>query len=478
MSASVRIFLQALKTVAQIMVVAGVGVILARRGILTAERSKSIATISVNLFLPCLIFTDMLYCEQCMCDTCPKRAGTCRACPYIHELVLQSWFLFLWPLVVVGVGFMFGKIVARFCRCSDELGAACVVAVSFGNSTGLPVVILQVTRNSLLAEGILAEDPLLFLPMYLILYPVLQWTLGDWLLRQSSPASLPVVGTVPEVGFDDQITGASNDRVPSTTFPLSTHICIPGFWFQMCDWMHVQIKPSARCVAAESKTAGIRSSELDLPEDGRCDFDVATSHDMAQDGPSQDRFQYCWRAVDFLRKAFSPVVVAVLLALIIGSLPLRTMLVDVNDQDDDADLGFFYSALRQLAGAAVPCQLLVVGSSLAKGPTFTNGTKRLHIAIALTKMVLVPMALVGIVALMGQVGILSSKDRAAVLVMLLVGATPSANNLILMLEVAGSDKTVMATSIFVQYILAPVLLTAWLAIFPMLLVSSSFLPTT
>lgn len=147
------------------------------------------------------------------------------------------------------------------------------------------------------------------------------------------------------------------------------------------------------------------------------------------------------------------------------------------DQDDDAPISFVYNGLRQLGGAAVPAQLLVLGASLAKGPQFTAGgaTMKLHAAIAFTKLLLMPAVLLFIMFCLIKLTILSARSREAALVMMLVSCVPSANNLIIMLEVSGRNPNMVTTSIFIQYALAPAVLTGWLSVFPMLLVSSAFL---
>jgi hypothetical protein len=45
-----------------------------------------------------------------------------------------------------------------------------------------------------------------------------------------------------------------------------------------------------------------------------------------------------------------------------------------------------------------------------------------------------------------------------------VASTPTANNIMVMIEVAGGDKTAMATAIFSQYAVAPALLTLTLTL--------------
>lgn len=60
---------------------------------------------------------------------------------------------------------------------------AVLAACSFGNSTGLPITLLTVVHTNFPATSDLGRiDPTLFLSVYLLLYPVLQWGFGGWLL--------------------------------------------------------------------------------------------------------------------------------------------------------------------------------------------------------------------------------------------------------------------------------------------------------
>lgn len=57
---------------------------------------------------------------------------------------------------------------------------------------------------------------------------------------------------------------------------------------------------------------------------------------------------------------------------------------------------------------------------------------------------------------------------------LVVTCTPTANNLIVMCDVAGQNKNAMGTSIFTQYVVAPLLLPGMITMF-VIIVSSSVL---
>lgn len=176
---------------------------------------------------------------------------------------------------------------------------------------------------------------------------------------------------------------------------------------------------------------------------------------------------------DLVQNWLSPPVLASVLALIIALTPCRAWLVDV-EQEDEAAFGFLYKALKVLGSGAVPSQLLVLGANLGNGPSFKGATLRLHVVVALTKMLLMPAVVVSIMYCLAQATVISGGHAEALLLMMVVSSTPSANNLIIMLEVAGKDTTTMSTTIFIQYLLAPGLLTLSLTVFPMLLQTRCF----
>ena len=91
--------------------------------------------------------------------------------------------MLLLPAINVGVGAALGHLIVRFTRPPRDFERAAVAAVAFGNSTGLPITLLTTIHASF---GPLSElgqvNPVLFLSVYLLLYPLLQWTVAARLL--------------------------------------------------------------------------------------------------------------------------------------------------------------------------------------------------------------------------------------------------------------------------------------------------------
>lgn len=58
-----------------------------------------------------------------------------------------------------------------------------LVACGFSNSSGLPITLLSALHAHFSATSDIGRiDPTFFLSVYLLLYPVLQWGIGGWLL--------------------------------------------------------------------------------------------------------------------------------------------------------------------------------------------------------------------------------------------------------------------------------------------------------
>jgi predicted permease len=151
------------------------GFILKKANKFSDELSKGLAEISLNVTIPCLLFVDMLNCDQNF---------SAAACPSLLATMRQGWILLFWPIIVVGVGILLAHaLVLPFGGVATNFRRTAIVAVAFGNSTGLPVTLLTAIRNSFPPTSPIGlVDPVGLLAVYLVLYPVLQWGLGGYLM--------------------------------------------------------------------------------------------------------------------------------------------------------------------------------------------------------------------------------------------------------------------------------------------------------
>jgi len=347
----------------------------------------------MKLAMPALVFSRILYCNQCANrEDCPR-------CAPFSEVIRSSWILFLLPLLVVALGTSLGRVVASAVDVPNSFRRGTICAIAFGNSTGLPVVLLTVVSQSMTTFGngpIGRTDPLLHLPAYLMLYPVLQWGIGTWLLAPMGEDELNMTLPPPD-----------KNQLPSC---------------------------------------------LGVVEDMRDVVRTALEH------------------------ALVPPVVAAVAGLLVALSPCRGILVDLEGQANDAPLEWLYDGIYKLGDAAVPLNLLLLGSSLSQGADFEALPLRVGIAITFCKMVIMPLLMSLVVYCLIRVA--EGRDPAMWLVALIVTCTPTANNVGIMAHLGGQKVESMATAIFIQYIFAPVLITASLTYFVWLLSCEWYLPTT
>jgi predicted permease len=197
-------FVASVRSVGTAVTLAAVGVYLHRGNYLSSEGKRTLALISQQVTFPLFLFSRILYCNQDWSDA---------PCPNVMSSLEDVWMLALWPAVCVGIGLLVGAAVIRIAKTPPDQARIVLAAVAFGNSTGLPITLLTVVHaNFPITSDLGAMDPTLFLSVYLLLYPVLQWGVGGWLLA-------PV-----EEGFKDKEVagGALKSELCESTVDSST----------------------------------------------------------------------------------------------------------------------------------------------------------------------------------------------------------------------------------------------------------------
>jgi predicted permease len=201
--------------------------------------------------------------------------------------------------------------------------------------------------------------------------------------------------------------------------------------------------------------------------------DVDAAHAEAPPPPPQPPPpQSAWSAVlTALERVFPPPVVGALLGMIVALLPsVRGILVDLKDRDGNAPLEWLYNGLSKIGAAAVPVNMIILGNSLAKQLEPRNRASsnapisaRAHFSIAFAKLVVMPAIGAGIALALRALHITTNTN--VLLVSMVVTCAPTANNLMVMAELAGENIDGLATSMFLQYCVTPVQLTFWLTIY-------------
>ena len=175
-------FFASLRAVGTASTMAFVGFYMHRRGFVTPSGKKMMALLSQQVTIPAFLFAKIIHCPERGEDDDTSDNPT--ICPSVADRISNLKILLVWPAFVVSCGLITGYFAARISKTPRTQQRSCLAACAFGNSTGLVITLLTVVHQQF--EGTGTElgriDPTTFLSVYLILYPVLQWGVGGWLL--------------------------------------------------------------------------------------------------------------------------------------------------------------------------------------------------------------------------------------------------------------------------------------------------------
>eukprot|EP00421_Protoceratium_reticulatum_P066039 CAMPEP_0168420112 /NCGR_PEP_ID=MMETSP0228-20121227/32608_1 /TAXON_ID=133427 /ORGANISM="Protoceratium reticulatum, Strain CCCM 535 (=CCMP 1889)" /LENGTH=482 /DNA_ID=CAMNT_0008433999 /DNA_START=14 /DNA_END=1462 /DNA_ORIENTATION=+ len=468
------ILFTSVRAVGTMAVLAGGGIFMKKKGIMTPQVSKGLSEISMSLTIPCLLFTTAIKCDG-------KKGEPCAS---LAEHLQQGWPMLVAPIFFVGIALPIGKLAARLGGAEENFQRTVTAATAFGNSTGLPITLLGVVYDAMKDTDIGKTNPLVFLSVYLVLYPVLQWTIGSWLLQPKALDEEPEApaGGSPRVSEPRRASMRQRSSSTNLSFASSRH---PSIIFQR--------EPPIESLNADgtvsrqvSPQIGSRQGSVvsvELPSsphlDGRRTSALAgeapTGLTTVRSGAALTEPmdvpltvpEHGAEVLVALTRVFPPPVIGAISGMVVALIPpLRGVLVDLSNDGNAPLLGFVFTGMSKIGAAAVPINMLILGSSLAKGVNNSTVGFRTVVACVVAKMVVLPVfgLLVGLLLKFCNT-YTGPGSTSFYLVIMLVAATPTANNLIVMAELAGENKEGLATCIFYQYMACPVLLTFWLAIY-------------
>lgn len=488
-------FEASLRSLGTAVTLAAVGFYLHRRGFVEHQGKKTLAVLSQQVTFPLFLFTKINAC---------KWATTGGSCPSVAETLYESWLLLIWPVYVVGMGLLTGMLVNRVVRTPPHQAKAVLAACAFANSTGLPITLLTVVHENFPDTSDLGRvDPTIFLSVYLLLYPVLQWGLGGWLLAEDD---VPIKNSKSN-GTLETVTVNTYDSLkvisPITTFRkniLNTPKSEQYFSHRKLASLDEGIYVSQLDLAEMGRTLTVQSNLLPtLPASPPSTFDEDDNDDATprayQSVPSatyipsrpphemqsllgnggheaKSRDGSCLTTFKkVLSRCFQPPVVGSLLGIFFAVTPLRGLLVDVNHTGHAAPLEWLFDGLAEVGKAAVPINMMILGCNLSSSlQTFTSDKLEQSgmlpvssmVGIAAGKMIFLPMIGLATASFLRNfvLNVPDDINGSFYLALMIVFLTPTANNVMVMVELAGSNaKEGIATSIFLQYLSAPLILT-------------------
>ena len=353
------IFVASLRAVGCAATLASAGFWLARQGVMTPALSKGLSTLSVKLAIPCLLFSSVV--------------------PGVSAKMLSyAWPLFLLPAVHLLLGCLVGWLTVLIVKPPENFRLGTVAACTFGNTTGIPVVLLSVLQQSL-GRAVFAElaDPLLFLSMQLLTYPLLQWALGALLMRHAAArrraADAAAADPLNPLAADSPLRVATLVDSPAGRL-LDSGGGGTGGAGGASGGDGGRMKHASRsCASASCSYIPMISQGEDdggiLGMGMQMGMRAAPSvgerlYAIVQTSASKETARWlCTRATVLLRLVAVPPVIGVVLGALVGMLGRGLVL-----PPEVAPLGWLYMGVSKLGAAAVPLNLILLGTALSRGP--------------------------------------------------------------------------------------------------------------
>jgi predicted permease len=404
MTSAYNVFLGALESVGTAATIISAGVYLHTRGFLTTENATALSKFSQQAALPLFLFSRSVSCPRSVTDSE-------EICPSFTKYIRHAWILLVWPVYVVIWGLVVGCFVSKCFRIDKTEHPVVLASIAFNNASALPITLLSVVEPFLarLQGGGLVDSNIL-LSIYMIAYPVLQWSIGGWLLR-------PPTDTFQHDEYDDE------KSTMMKADPLQ---------------------------------------ELDIDDAG---YIEKVLYDIDHNSIESETTKALRTALEIFRNVVQAPVIGALLGIVVASIPVvRSLFVDTSGDDGSPPLGWLFQGVVSLGKAAVPVNMTVLGVNLASSLTSQVEKSVQHstcFAVLFGKLIVMPAIGISTVLMLRPVLTIPFELRIPLLLVLMVQfISPTANNLMIMADVYGSQlKEGIAKMISWQYVCAPVILT-------------------
>jgi len=170
------------------------------------------------------------------------------------------------------------------------------------------------------------------------------------------------------------------------------------------------------------------------------------------------------RILKLLRHIFIPSVLGITVGGIVGLFGKTLVL-----PPETAPLGWLFISASKLGDAAVPINLVLLGAALSRRPEARDLPALTAVGIVMARMVLMPLLGLVVAFILTTSGSELIQPYLTVdpfwLVLLVVTCTPTANNIVVLCELAGENKHTMSAAIFYQYCAAPLILPGILTLY-------------
>lgn len=415
-----------------------IGLVLAhpKTQIIPKATFKLLSKLVFALFLPCLIFSEL---------------GE----SITLENMVQWWFIPVNVLVSTLVGCFLGYLVVIICRPPPEFNRLTIIMTAFGNTGNLPLAVVGSVchssdnpfgphcRSRGVAYVSFAQWVAVIL-VYTLVYHMMEPPLEFYEIIEEGTEieeQLPVNDISSPLLVEAEWPDMEEKETEHSKTPFIARI------FNSISNVSQSTMPDIVGFSGESGVISPRSI--------RCLAEprvVRRIRIVAEQTP--------------LRHILQPPTIASLLAIIIGTVPQ----LKASFFGDDAPLNFFTSSLEIVAGATVPSVMLILGGVLAEGPNESQLGLRTTVGICVTRLLLLPLFGMGIVALADTLNLLIVGDRMFRFVLLLQYTTPSAILLGAIASLRGYAVSETSALIFWQHLFALFSFSLYIVIYFKLLV--------
>jgi predicted permease len=334
----------------------GTGTYLHRRGFVSDEGTLFLARLTQQVTMPALLFSKIVYCKQ---DSSTKH------CTSVIDMMDDLWMLLIWPIYVVCCGLIVGEIAAKLSNAPKYHKPLILASCAFPNNTGLPITLLTVIHQNYPPTTDLGRvDPTLYLSIYLLIYPMLQWGIGSWLLSSEEEQSDEI---------EDQSTlthKSSQSDIDEEDFKAGINELTP-----------LSSQYTKKCPDVQSRS-----------------FGTTGNYNVPRPLPSAlNTASFGAKLFKVISVSFQPPVIASICGIIVTSIePLRGVFVDMVNRDNDAPLEWFFDGIYSVGLSAVPLNMMILGINLSKTLQSNCDQSQLlsrnsTIAVILGKMVVMPM---------------------------------------------------------------------------------------
>ncbi|TCD62952.1 Protein M3 [Steccherinum ochraceum] len=451
------------------------GYFLARSGLFPKAASKGASAVTMNVSLPALIFANIV----------PA---------FTPQNISALGPLFLLAFSYQGIGLVLGLIIREICYVPRNFWQGIIIITAMSNWGNLPTaVVLSVTQQKPFDPSTDPQLGVSFVAIFIVSYNLLFWVFGgahslswDYLpgVPQGEAAEVRVswsqkplgsivsryilrqkVAPVEWVVENRELEKRETLKEPAadtsmTSTPVILQYKEPIAAFETLPDLTRRSSRNSQVSQHDNTTS------LDAVQHASSSADQAVSPNNTLNAPEPTKHGLLYRVLHPIKAVFHPVTIALLVSLPIALVdPLKALFVDITQDggpnfhgpDGRPPLAFIIDTASFLGNIAVPLALILLGASFAR-LQIPRPISRLPImamiAVALAKMLILPVIGVFTTQAMVHGGLINQESKAEKFVAMFLSGTPAAVNQLIVSSLYAPDGNVDTLSAFllVQYV--------------------------